>query len=178
MCSSESSNVWDACILAAGDLKMLIAICLLQWTVASKWVSCVTQKDTSNLHLAPKMGWISRTSQRTAQCLFQSRKWMTVAKLRGNLKGRSYPLKGTGYGFVFKSFAFNMFYPADLSFLISKLPCYGFIFLEKESCRDADLLLWFCCSHFKEKILKVISLNCWLTCGLAIAVQRVFYQIL
>lgn len=120
-------------------------------------MSYVTQKNTSNLCLAAKMWWISRTSQRTAWCSFQSRKWMTVAKLRGNLKGRSHPLKGTGYEFVFKSFAFNMFYPADLSFLISKLPCYGFIFLEKESCRDADLLLLFCSSHFKEKALKVVS---------------------
>lgn len=118
-------------------------------------MSCVTQKNTSNLCLAAKMWWISRRSQRTAQFLYQSKKWMTVAKLRGNLKGRSHPLEGTDCEFVFKSFAFNMFYPADLNFLISELPCYSFICFGNESCRDADPLLWFC-SYFK-KILKVIS---------------------
>lgn len=120
-------------------------------------MSCVTQTNTSNLRLAAKMPWISRTSQRTARCLFQSRKWMTVAKLRGNLKGRSHHLKGTGYESVFKSFAFNMFYPADLNLLVSQLSCYSFIFFEKESWRDADLLLWFCCSPCKEKIPKAVS---------------------
>lgn len=118
-------------------------------------MSWVTQKNTSNLHLAAKMWWISITSQLHDACFSPESGWQ-LPNWEEIWKEDPIPSKAD-YEFIFKSYAFNMFYPADLSFLVSKLPCYSCIFFEKESCRDADLLLQFCCSPCKEKILKVIS---------------------
>lgn len=147
----------------AADLRMSRACYLLLQTVACWWVTLgVAQKY---LHLAAKTWWISGTPQRNVWYLSQSRQWIEVTKLRESLKGRFHPLKGTGYGFIFKPFAFKVLHPADLSFRIS-VSLVQFIFLKKRTkkrqtrtnTRDAELLLWFC-SHFKEKIQKVMSLS-------------------
>lgn len=144
-------------------------------------MSCVTQKNTSNLHLAAKMWWISRTSQRTAQCLFHSRKWMTAAKLRGNLKGRSHPLKGTGYEFVssplllicfiqqiwvslFQSFLAIVLFSSKKKAVEMQTSCYGFVVLISRR-------------KFSKLYLEGLTGLSLQFCP-AIAVQRDFYQIL
>lgn len=138
--------MWDACMLAYcrsenADSNLFIA--MNSCTLMSEL--CDSEKY-HNLCLAAKMWWISRTSQRTARCLFQSRECMTVAKLRGNLKGRSHPIKDTGWvcfqvflpliHFIqqiwvslFQSFLAIVLFALKKKAVETQTPCYGFVVL-------------------------------------------------
>lgn len=143
---------------------------LLLQTVACWWVTLgVAQKY---LHLAAKTWWISGTPQRNVWYLSQSRQRIEVTKLRESLKGRFHPLKGTGYGFIFKPFAFKVLHPADLSFRIS-VSLVQFIFLKKKTKKKANQN-----KHQRCRALAVVLFSfqgenpesyvskCWLIVGL------------